>query len=235
MAKRMKLIPASLYDRLMAQHSDKPSDEVSTNQILDSDLPDEIKAKLYQEFKRNQRGCKTAEDNIPMMVQLKEAHKPISQSVPETKKEVSLPPADPPRAESPPPHYATPQASPVRTSIKSPVKETWASVTAKRINDFLQTINIEADDGGQVLLDGKPIPGSNLKLIVQNLSDARFKKTFGYTDVINYIANTSIPLGMFSLSVMNDIKQCNAKPIRESSSTVTRGGSTKSMKWETMF
>ncbi|CAL8114777.1 unnamed protein product [Orchesella dallaii] len=231
----MKLIPATLYDRLMAQHSSSPVEEVSSNQILDSDLPDEIKAKLYQEFKRNQRGCKTAEDNIPMMVQLKEVHKPIPQSVPETKREISPPPADSPRAESPPPHFATPQSSPVKAPIQTPGKETWASVTAKRVMDFLQTINIEADDEGQVLLSGKTIPGSNLKLIVQNLSDARFKKTFGYTDVINYVSKQSIPLGMFSISVMNDIKQCNANPIRDSSSIVTRGGSSKSLKWETMF
>ncbi|CAL8092871.1 unnamed protein product [Orchesella dallaii] len=135
MAERMKPIPANLYDRLMAQHSGSLV-EVSSNQTLDSDLPDEIKAKLYQEFQRNQRGCEKAKDNIQMVFQLK---KSINQSLNLCLKreggKFRLLPQIFPLSAYPPPHYPTLQSSPVTAPIQTPGEDTWTSVSAKRVVD----------------------------------------------------------------------------------------------------
>lgn len=67
MAKRMKLIPASLYEKLMKLQTEGLQ-SIPEEPILDSMLPDEVKITLYQEQKRNENKYNQIKKETPLLV-----------------------------------------------------------------------------------------------------------------------------------------------------------------------
>jgi len=201
----MKLIPAALYDRLMAQHSQGPSlptgsTETSPSQLLDSNIPDEIKAKLYHEMKRNQHNSEIAAENSPLLVKMKEAFKVPTDDTHD--KVIATYDSD--NNES----FTTPPSTPVKLNSKTP--ENWPKASAKNITGFLTLSKITSNENGELVLNGNHVPGSNFKQVVKQLSDARFKKSAGYNDVIQYLTTRDLPFGMFSKTVLKDINKAAA-------------------------
>lgn len=65
--KEFKLIPLSLYNTLMRQRDAIPSVPPADN-ILDTNLPDDVKVSLFQEIKRNQNTRNKLERKKPILV-----------------------------------------------------------------------------------------------------------------------------------------------------------------------
>src|ERR1700688_272817 len=71
MAKRMKLVPESLYKKFMRMDEDHEDHlKSSKSSVLSADLPDDIKAIMYQDYVRQLREKKTSDENIPQLVKI---------------------------------------------------------------------------------------------------------------------------------------------------------------------
>lgn len=67
----MKLISTALYDKLMQMHNrDYIEDKYETENVLESNLPDEFKVSLFQEAKRNNLKHQNVEKARPLPVKL---------------------------------------------------------------------------------------------------------------------------------------------------------------------
>lgn len=207
MAKKMKLISAALYDRLMTsvvtKHHPLTGATSSTDDaghVLDSDLPTDIKAKLFHEIKRSQHAYKAEQDNTPVLVKVKESKKEESTPT-STKENIDTTPSPP----------TSPNSKRRKTAAKS-IK--WNEASSNRMIGFLESYKITLNADGGVNINGRDIPNSNYKFLVRSLSDARYKKPDGYSDVIEYLAKQHVPVGSVSPTLLKEIMAVQMKSVR---------------------
>lgn len=169
----MKLIPAGLYEKLMQTYKGESQDEEKQKSVFDLDIPDELKASLFQELKRNVATKQKMEKERPLAVKDTAVEQKLLEQ--------------------------TTQLGKLQEKLQTPRPE-----PEQRIVEFLKNKGITTDEKNQVVINGKPVTGSDFERTIKELSDARKKRGLGAEGVVVHLKDdiSSIPQGVFSAGIM---------------------------------
>jgi len=173
-AKRMKLIPEQLYNKLMFIAKNEPTQQLETEKtsVLESTMPDEVKVMLYQQAIRNLSNNDKNIANTPLLV-----------------KNIDPPPVE---------EKTAPEPQPAPFSVLDHVH----GRRAPRILTFLQGVGIEPSDRNEITVPGGIIPGSNyLELLEQLSGNTPIRQQLGIDRVISILRKQKISQRLFSKKV----------------------------------
>jgi hypothetical protein len=216
MAKKMKLVPQHLYDRIMAvsQDEDETQQQVlrrEKKQVIElSNVPEDIKRLLYQNVQRRYVDEKKHSDAMPLLVKLLEEASASAAS--------STSSGSPPRTSSPSPP-STPGLQSTRVSTPTfsaptprplwattPHTPTWSRspFTNAKLKDrernivaFLKDHNVHQMESNFVQVGKLSVPNIDLDKIVSALANGRVSVAAlpGYRLVLDHVKD-DIPLGL---------------------------------------
>lgn len=224
----MKLIPIALYDKLMKQQQHEPMDvTLPSTDVLESELPEEVKLKLYHHKQRTLAKEELVQKNTPIPVMsMTQAQIKNSDSIQEDP--VPFPLVKTPLVEPPTSIIQTEECPETPKSRKSksakPIKSRILE-TDRKISSFLYDQGIRPNAEGEVRIGKRVIPSSSYLKCVQQLSDARRKRTTPTREIMKQLSKIEIPDDLFSAGIMNAIKGKHDKS--------TNQISPKTLQWET--
>jgi len=194
MAKRMKLVPEKLYNKLMMHGGDQTEFKISENksELLgnNSDLPDDLKILLIQELTRN----------LTRKVENREKNPLLIKNVGTSPSILNVP--------------ASPQ-SPIKSkTFDSPIKSRTAheSTTSRipvksqrevDIQNYLESIGINNNEDDEVVIGDTTYANSEYSTIVEGLAGARMPPvpTPGLESVLSLLASSKLPTQLFTAKV----------------------------------
>lgn len=170
----MKLIPESLYNKLVMQsHQIGPkmpqSVEQEKSDILGASLPDDAKILLFNEIVRDAVGKLNKEKNKPVLIK----------NIADVRK----------------------NSTSDKTFIPDAIHD-LKSPQAVEIHNFLRKNNIGYNDNMEVQIRGKTVPGSNYGSVVSALSNHRKRVNPTATLVMSSIDHEKIPNKLLTDAVL---------------------------------
>lgn len=202
MAKRMKLVPESLYNKFMLQNREEDNHEDTIlhgkNRVLNStELPDDLKVLLFQEMARNLTTKIGNRKKKPVLV------KNVSDS--SSLEASTAPKLD--NAKSPVPGSTVPGLVP---DNQKPGPS--SAITSRRpieskqetsIQNFLKANNIKVNEFDEVMINNVPIHMSEYSTIIDILTGANVPKreVIGLSDVLNKLSAVDVPRTLFPAKV----------------------------------
>lgn len=204
MPKKMVLVPQHEYESLkknrlppILSHLEAPPEQ--DDSILKSNLPDDLKIKLYQEAKRIMVNQVNEMKNTPLLVKdVNGSSRVAPPPVPPVEPERNLPPMPP--------------APPMSTSYLDDFSVDDASMVPLPDEDdleveaFLKHYNVRPDSRGNTVIDGKTIEGSQFRSVVEQLSDGRRRRSPGTNAVMHYLRNQQWPDSIFSRAILQAVR-----------------------------
>jgi hypothetical protein len=212
MAKRMKLIPESLYNRLvkmqLTEEEDKPGpikdDKAS---LLEKNIPDDLKILLYQELARNLHQRQSNDKETPILVKNVETT-PVSEP---TVSDSAIP--------------TIPTIPPIPTTPAQTFYENHGGKQTRKVLDFLYAHNMKPTHDMKLRIDAWTHHNVDYEKVVKCLTTARASYPEGIKVIADSMKNNNvqIPAGLFRKTIMDKLDP-NSPP-------QTRGG--KKLSWTT--
>lgn len=202
MATKMILIPLIEYESLktrsipsVSQASSAPSQD---DAILKSNLPDELKIKLFQGAKRIMLNEVNDIKNAPLLIK----------NVNEDQQNAT------------PPTLKTTNSSTISITNESqtPLSNTPSSLSVSgndeaggEVESFLKANDVQPDSDGNTIINGNKIDGTRFAKVVNQLSDGRRKRSPGTYIVMQYLKDRDWPRNIFTAGIIRAIDSIRSK------------------------
>jgi len=234
MAKRMRLIPDSLYKQifnslkvpsslLVDRHLlNEPSLVKDKSSILNAmDIPDEVKQSLYHEVSRNLNEKLQKDSKRPILVKNEDAPEPTTPSSTTTTTTTNEQSAPKIEAEDS-------QPSNSKTQLDYILKMVGSARTLKILNN-LKDAGIYYNKSNNVIINGNVYSQTNIIDILRCLTNAKYdaKDIQGIQEVVYHIKKSHVPLTSFTAGVRKNLFEINPSTPKTSSHNSPR------ILWET--
>jgi hypothetical protein len=209
MAKKMKLVPQGVYERLMKGQTQIPvDDELQRDQELRqqkrnilsaSDIPDDLKALLYQDFARQFVEHKLKSEKRPMLVKnVDDTNQPSSSSSKLSNTDSSMP-----RTEQ----------------QKEYVIKMVGSKRTEPIINLMKENGIDFNANNNITVNGSAVPRSNIVDILKCLTNASVSRDqiHGLDEVIKVLKSSTAQKTLFPSGVRRIIFPSSRSPSRSRS------------------
>lgn len=195
MAKRMRLVPDSLYKHLVQQNLSDPAEhslqEDKKNVLTAEDIPDDLKLMLYQDFARQLYDKQQKDAQKPIIV--KSVDKPVSS---EQKKEIEK--VDKPDSSEQKKEAEIKNDKPDTKQIDY-IKNMVASKRCQGMLDSFDKIGITINKKNNIVINDQPIQDSNVVDILKCLSNANISRdgVKGLDEVVAKLKTSSPKASIF--------------------------------------